>query len=140
MDYCVPDALPITYTSTYIISFLSVLAIRLVQGFLDLGDSSAMNQFYILITNVIVTVTYALDVFVYNIKAEAEAEAEQEQSNPERFTWSLDVQIQGVENPLRESIKEGIIRVRKSFSSLKNDNKYSNVCIRTLHTLHGRPV
>jgi len=113
MDYCVPDALPITYTSTYIISFLSVLAIRLVQGFLDLGDSSAMNQFYILITNVIVTVTYALDVFVYNIKAEAEAE--QEQSNPERFTWSLDVQIQGVENPLRESIKEGIIRARKNF-------------------------
>ena len=113
MDYCVPDALPITYTSTYIISFLSVLAIRLVQGFLDLGDSSAMNQFYILITNVIVTVTYALDVFVYNIKAEAEAE--QEQSNPERFTWSLDVQIQGVENLLRESIKEGIIRVRKNF-------------------------
>ena len=111
MDYCVPDALPITYTSTYIISFLSVLAIRLVQGFLDLGDSSAMNQFYILITNVIVTVTYALDVFVYNIKAVAEAE----QSNPERFTWSLDVQIQGVENPLRESIKEGIIRARKNF-------------------------
>ena len=109
MDYCVPDALPITYTSTYIISFLSVLAIRLVQGFLDLGDSSAMNQFYILITNVIVTVTYALDVFVYNIKAE------EEQSNPERFTWSLDVQIQGVENPLRESIKEGIIRARKNF-------------------------
>ena len=117
VDYCVPDALPITYTSTYIISFLSVLAIRLVQGFLDLGDSSAMNQFYILITNVIVTVTYALDVFVYNIKAETETEAEQEQeqSNQERFTWSLDVQIQGVENPLRESIKEGIIRARKNF-------------------------
>lgn len=102
IDYCVPDALPITYTSTYIISFLSVLVIRLVQGFLDLGDSSTMNTFYILITNVIVTVTYALDVFIYNIKAE------DEQSCPERFTLSMDVQVQGVENPLRESIKEGI--------------------------------
>lgn len=43
---------------------------------------------------------YALDVFVYNVKAEKEL-------FPERLTLGMEVEIQGVENPLRESLKEG---------------------------------
>eukprot|EP01036_Dinobryon_divergens_P036160 gene36160-47015_t len=96
IDFCVPDALPITYISTYVISFMAVLVIRLIQGFLNLGNSSTINTEYILSTNITVTVMYALDVFVYNVKVE-------EELYPERLTMGMEVQIQGVENPLREN-------------------------------------
>ena len=101
IDFCVPDALPITYVSTYVISFTAVLLIRLIQGFLNLESSSTINTEYIVSTNITVTVMYALDVFVYNVKVE-------EELFPERLTMGMEVQIQGVENPLRESVKEGI--------------------------------
>eukprot|EP01036_Dinobryon_divergens_P033730 gene33730-43590_t len=99
IDFCVPDALPITYVSTYVISFTAVLVIRLIQGFLNLGGSSTINTEYIVSTNITVITMYALDVFVYNVKVEEEV-------YPERLTMGMEVQIQGVENPLRESLKE----------------------------------
>ena len=102
-DFCVPDALPITYAGTYIISFLAVVLFRLIQGFLNLGDSSVMNTVYILPANFVPIIMYALDVFVYNVKPD--------DSYLPRPTLSMvveTVQIQGIENPMRESLKEGI--------------------------------
>ena len=98
IDFCIPDALPISYTTTYIFSILSVLLIRLIQGFLNLGDNSTINTLYILSTNAVVVFIYGLDVFVYNVQSE--------EFYAERSTEVV-VEIQGVENPIRESTKKG---------------------------------
>lgn len=97
LDFCVPDVLPITYAAAYIFSIAALLLIRLVQGFLNLGENSTINTLYILSNNLVIIVMYGLDVFVYNVRTQ--------ELCPERST---EVEIQGVDNPLRESIKKGI--------------------------------
>lgn len=76
-DYCLPDALPITYHSAYILSFLGVVFIRISQALSGQEDNFAINALAVTTVNFTVIILYGLDAFVYNLnisKVESEDE------------------------------------------------------------------
>ena len=111
VDFCLPDALPITYNSAYVIAFLGAIIVRVAQGLSDQDNNFIINAVYFNVINCSVVGMYAIDVFIWNsaplskpLEGQKIAEVE-----AERVTVTeVDVYMQAtVENPLRESLKEG---------------------------------
>ena len=109
-DFCVPDVLPVTYNSAYVIAFLGVIIIRVAQGLSGQENNFFINALYFNVINISVVVMYAIDVFIWNpellskpLEGQGMAEVE-----AERVTVTeVDVYLQAAgENPLRESLKD----------------------------------
>jgi hypothetical protein len=110
-DFCLPDALPVTYHSAYLLAFLGVIVIRVAQGLSGQENNFILNAVYFNVINVSVTAMYAIDVFLWNpaplpksLDEEDVAEVE-----AERVTATeVDVYLQTtVDNPMRESLRDG---------------------------------
>lgn len=65
-NFCLPDALPVTYQSAYVLSFLGVIIVRVAQGLSGQDNNFFINAVYFNVINISVVVMYAIDVFIWN--------------------------------------------------------------------------
>ena len=111
-DFCLPDALPVTYHSAYLLAFIGVIFIRVAQGLSGQENNFVLNAVYFNVINVSVTVMYAIDVFIWNPAPLPKSLDEEDMPEAEAESVTItevDVYLQTtVDNPMRESLRDGI--------------------------------
>ena len=115
-DFCLPDALPITYLGSYIFSFVAIIMIRVAQAFTNNQNNFVINTFFVNVMNVTVLSLYGLDVYWYNVQPDTENGSVN--AAQRLATVDVEVRLEGAENPMRES-GENFLHYYRYFLSCK---------------------